>query len=113
MTQIDDTPGWLRAALGYIPQWLGHQMRVSGQPGCAIAVAYQGRIVLDCAFGHADLAEGIALTPRHRFRVASHSKSFAAACVLKLREQGRVKLDDTAGQYVAGLHPDVATATIA
>ena len=28
------------------------------------------------------------LTPRHRFRVASHSKSFTAAGIMKLREQG-------------------------
>jgi CubicO group peptidase (beta-lactamase class C family) len=112
MNQTSETPDWLTAALGYIPQWLGYQMRISGQPGCAVALAYQGRIVLDEAFGHADLAQGIALTPRHRFRVASHSKSFTTAAILKLREQGRVKLDDTAGQYVSGLHPDVATATI-
>jgi CubicO group peptidase (beta-lactamase class C family) len=113
MNQTAETPDWLTAALGYVPQWLGYQMRISSQPGCAIAIAYQGRIVLDAAFGHADLAQGTALTPRHRFRVASHSKSFTAAAILKLREQGRLKLDDMAGQYVSGLHPDVATATIA
>ena len=32
---------------------------------------------------------------------------------MKLREQGKLKLDDTAGQYVAGLHPAVARVTIA
>jgi CubicO group peptidase (beta-lactamase class C family) len=32
---------------------------------------------------------------------------------MKLREQGRLKLDDTAGQYVEGLHPDIATTTVA
>jgi CubicO group peptidase (beta-lactamase class C family) len=105
-------PAWLEAALAYIPQWLGHQMRVSEEPGCAIAVAWHGRIVLEAAFGHADQPAGVALTSRHRFRVASHSKSFTAAGILKLREQGRLRLDDTAGQYVTGLHPDVATATL-
>ena len=45
------------------------------------------------------------LSPRHRFRVASHSKSFTAAGILKLREQGRLGLDDPAGRYVKGLHP--------
>ena len=103
---------WLDAALAYISQWLGYQMRLSEQPGCAIAIAYKGVVVLDAAFGHADLATGEKLTPRHRFRVASHSKSFTAAGVMKLREQGRLKLDDAAGQYVKGLHPDVAAATI-
>ena len=106
-------PDWLAPALAYIPQWLDHQMRVSEQPGCQIAVAWKGEILLEAAFGHADLASGEALTPRHRFRVASHSKSFTAAAILKLREQGRLKLDERAGIYVNGLHPDIASATLA
>jgi len=70
---------WLKAALDYIPQWVEFQMRQHEQPGCVIAVAHKGRIVLEEAFGHADLVKGTPLTPRHRFRVASHSKSFTAA----------------------------------
>ncbi|MES2990280.1 MAG: serine hydrolase domain-containing protein [Pseudomonadota bacterium] len=104
---------WLAAALDYLPRWLEHQMRLTEQPGCALAVAYRGKLVLEAAFGHADLARGEALTPRHRFRVASHSKSFTAAGVLKLREQGRVRLDDPVGRFVDGLHPQVASATLA
>jgi len=106
-------PPWLAPALAYIPQWLGHQMRITEQPGCAIAIVYQGKVVLEAAFGHADLGKGEALTPRHRFRVASHSKSFTAAGIMKLHEQRRLKLDDAAGQYVEGLHPAIASATIA
>lgn len=109
---MTDLPAWLPPALAYAPQWLAYQMRLSEQPGCALAVAYRGRIVLEAAFGHADLAAGEALTPRHRFRVASHSKSFTAAAILKLREQGRLKLDDRAGEHVAGLHPAIASVTI-
>ena len=106
-------PAWLAPALAFIPQWLAFQMRAAEQPGCAIAVAWKGEIVLEAAFGHADLGAGELLTPRHRFRVASHSKSFTAAAILKLREQGRLRLDDTAGHYVQGLHPEIAAATIA
>lgn len=104
---------WLNAALDYIPNWLGFQMRQSEQPGCAIAIAQRGRIVLDRAFGHADLAKGEMLTPRHRFRVASHSKSFTASGIMTLREAGRLRLDDPVGQYVGGLHKAVARTTIA
>lgn len=103
---------WVTAALDYVPRWIEHQMRLWEQPGCAIAVAYRGKVVLERAFGHADLATGEALTPRHRFRVASHSKSFTAAGILKLREADRVRLDDPVGRYVADLHPAVAAATV-
>ena len=104
---------WLKAALGYIPQWLGHQMRLAEQPGAVLAIAHRGRLVFEQAFGQADITKDIALSPRHRFRVASHSKSFTAAGILKLREQGRLGLDDPAGRHVKGLHPAVAKATIA
>lgn len=104
---------WLSAALDYIPRWIEYQMRVTEQPGCVIAIAQRGTLVLEQAFGHADLARGTALTPRHRFRVASHSKSFTAAGVLKLREQGRLRLDDPVGRHVGGLHPRIASATLA
>ncbi len=87
-------------------------MRVSEQPGCSLAIAHRGQVVLDRAFGSADLAAGIGLTPLHRFRVASHSKSFTAAGILRLREQGRLNLDDRIGRYVTGLHPDVADASL-
>jgi hypothetical protein len=38
-------PPWLPPAVSYIPQWLDYQMRVTEQPGCAVAVAYRGQIV--------------------------------------------------------------------
>jgi CubicO group peptidase (beta-lactamase class C family) len=104
---------WLGAALGYIPRWLEFQMRQSELPGCSIAIALRGRVLLEQAFGHADLSRGVPLTPRHRFRVASHSKSFTAAGIMRLREQRKLKLDDTAGRFIRDLHPKVSRATIA
>jgi CubicO group peptidase (beta-lactamase class C family) len=104
---------WLEPALDYIPRWLEYQMRDTAQPGCVIAIVHDGGVVLEQAFGYADLVGGVPLTPRHRFRVASHSKSFTAAGVMKLREEGKLGLDDRVGRYVEGLHPAVAEATIA
>src|SRR6267154_1070049 len=103
---------WLEAALDYIPSWLEFQLRLSRQPGCVVAVAHHGEITLERAFGYADCLSGEALTPRHRFRVASLSKSLTAAGIMKLREQGRLRLDDGVGRYLAGLHPIIAQATI-
>jgi len=103
----------LQAALEYVPQYLDFQMRSSQQPGCQVAIAHKGRIVFERAYGFANAITGSELTPRHRFRVASHSKSFTAAGIMKLREAGKVKLDDRAGEYVEGLHGEVARATIA
>jgi CubicO group peptidase (beta-lactamase class C family) len=103
---------WLKPALDYIPQWLEYQMRVSEQPGCVIAIVHQDRVVLEQAFGYADIVNDTPLTPRHRFRVGSHSKSFSAAGIMKLREVGRLGLDDRIGRHVDGLHPALAEATV-
>ena len=66
---------WLRAALDYVPRWIDFQVQHVDQPGCSIAIAHKGEVVLEEAFGTADLSTGEALTSRHRFRVASHSKT--------------------------------------
>src|SRR6516162_2819685 len=102
---------WLKAAIDYIPRWLGYQMRQSELPGCVVALAHKDDIVLEQAFGSANLRRGTKLTPRHRFRVASHSKSFTAAGILKLREAGKLRLDDPVGEHVDGLHATVARTT--
>src|ERR1700722_16086581 len=104
---------WLQSATGYIRDWIEFQLRASEQPGCIVAIAHRGKVVTEYAFGHANLVTGEKLTPRHRFRIASHSKSFTAAGIMKLREQGQLRLDDPVGQYVKGLHPQVSEATFA
>jgi hypothetical protein len=78
---------WLGAALEHVPRWIEHQMRLTEQPGCALAVASKGKVVLEAAYGHANLVRCVPLTSRHRFRVASHSKTFTAAGVLKLCDE--------------------------
>ena len=66
----------------------------------------------ELALGAADMRNNRRLTPRHRLRIASHSKTFTAAGVMLLREQGQVGLDDPIGRYVDGLHKDLARARI-
>src|ERR1700747_619687 len=98
---------WLKPALDYIPQWLEYQMRDAEQPGCGIAVVNKAQIVFERAFRFPDLRVPVPLTPRHRFRAASHSKSFTAAGIMKLREEGRLGLDDRSRQHRADVHPDI------
>lgn len=104
---------WLPPAMSYMRHWIEFQVRASQRPGCIVAIAHRGKIVAEYAFGHANLATGEKLTPRHRFRVASHSKSFTATAIMKLRESRKLRLDDPIGQYVKGLHPQVAETTVA
>src|ERR1700758_5602756 len=103
---------WLRSAIDYIGSWIEFQLTTIQQPGVIVAFAHRGQVVAEHAFGLANLDTGEKLTPRHRFRIASHSKSFTSAGIMKLREQRKIRLDDPVGQYVGGLHPRVAETTI-
>lgn len=65
-------------------------------PGLAVAVVRDGRLIFSRGYGVADPATGAPLEPRARFRVASLSKPLTAAAVLRLVDQGRLRLDTPA-----------------
>lgn len=65
-------------------------------PGVAVAVVRDGRLIFSRGYGVADPATGTPLDPRALFRVASLSKPITAAAVLRLVDQGRLRLDTPA-----------------
>ncbi len=103
---------WLENAIRYTDEWIDFQMRLTRQPGCVLAFSRKGRLLFEKAYGQADIARRERMTPRHRFRVASHSKSFTATAILRLKEEARLRLDDPVGSHVEGLHPSVARVTL-
>jgi D-alanyl-D-alanine carboxypeptidase len=103
---------WLPAALDYLDQWMPYQIERYRQPGCSMAVVRSGKLLAQRSFGVADLRSKKALTPKHYFRIASHSKSFTATGVMLLRERGKLSLDDAVGRYVKGLDKSLAKARI-
>jgi CubicO group peptidase (beta-lactamase class C family) len=104
---------WLPPALAAAGRWLEYQQRASRLPGLQFAVAHHGQKVADTALGSRSRLSGEPLTPDTRLRVASHSKTFTAVGIMRLLEFGRLRLDDKAGAYLAGLHAENAEATIA
>jgi N-acyl-D-amino-acid deacylase len=63
-------------------------------PGAALAVSYHGRLVYARGFGFADLEKQEPVQPVSLFRIASLSKPFTSAAVMRLVQQGKLKLDD-------------------
>jgi D-alanyl-D-alanine carboxypeptidase len=102
---------WLHPALAAAEQWLDYQHRAGDWPGLQFAVAGRGRKQADVSFGLRSLSSGERLTPDTRFRVASHSKTFTAAGIMRLVESERLRLDDKVGHFVGGLHAETAEAT--
>lgn len=75
-----------------------------GIPGGALAVTKDDRLVYARGFGYADLARGLPVSPDAIFRVASVSKAVTATAILKLVEDGKLRLDDR----VFAMFPDLA-----
>lgn len=68
-------------------------MKAYDVPGLGIAFARDGRVVYDEAFGLADRETRTALTPAHRFRIASISKPITSVAIFRLIEAGKLALD--------------------
>lgn len=71
-------------------------------PGAAVLVARGDQVLFRGAVGRSDIAAGTALSPDQLFRIGSVTKQFAAAGLLKLVEDGKVKLDDPLSKFVPG-----------
>jgi len=63
-------------------------------PGASLAVAKDGRLLLAKGYGYADKDKQEGMTPQILFRMGSINKTLTAVMVLKLMENGKLKLDD-------------------
>src|SRR5204863_10009047 len=75
---------------------------VAGGLTGAVAVAAGPGFRWEGASGVADVKTGEALTQEHRFRIASVTKTFVAALVLQLVEEGVLELDGETGPLAEG-----------
>ncbi len=67
--------------------------------GCVL-VARGDAVLLNAGYGMADAASGLPNAPGTRFRIGSMSKSFTAAGVLRLHEEGRLSIDEPLSRYL-------------
>ncbi len=72
-------------------------------PGMAYGIVVDGKLLKAGATGYTDLAKKTLATPASLFRIASMTKSLTAMAILKLRDEGKLRLDDPAEQYVPQL----------
>lgn len=72
-------------------------------PGMIFGVVKDGRLAYVKAEGVQDLVQKRHVTPDTLFRIASMTKAFTALSILKLRDEGKLALDDPADRYVPEL----------
>lgn len=93
----------LEHSLEFIKSWLAFRYDRDEIPGFVVAVAYKGEVLMNEAYGYADLEKKTKLTPQHIFRIASHSKTFTATALMQLVEKGELRLDGYAIDYLPWL----------
>jgi CubicO group peptidase (beta-lactamase class C family) len=77
-----------------------------------VLVEREGTAVFLEAYGYADRRGKIRNTPATRFELASLTKPFTAAAILKLQEQSKLRTSDRIDRYIGPLKPPKNLATI-
>jgi len=74
-------------------------------PGAILGVIIDGELVWVKAAGVRETANNAPVTPETVFRIASMTKSFTAMSILKLRDEGKLSLEDPVSRYI----PEIAS----
>jgi CubicO group peptidase (beta-lactamase class C family) len=86
-------------------------------PGYSFGIVLDGKLVYTTSGGYTNLGTKTPTTTASMFRIASMSKSFTAMAIVKLRDEGKLHLDDAVSKYIPelknqGLTSDAAPITI-
>jgi len=90
----------LEAAFPEIERIFEKFYQQKGIPGMVFGVVIDGELALVKGFGVRDRKTKDAVTPDTAFRIASMTKSFTVLAILKLRDEGKLSLDDLASKWI-------------
>lgn len=74
-------------------------------PGIAYGIVVDNELIIASATGLLDVAKNTPAETTSAFRIASMTKSFTAMAIMKLRDEGKLALNDPVAKYV----PEMAT----
>jgi CubicO group peptidase (beta-lactamase class C family) len=83
-----------------------------GMPGASVLVMRGDSILVQKAFGLADVDSAVRATPETNYRLASVSKQFTAMSILMLVADGKLAVTDLASKYLPELPPHASTITV-
>ena len=92
----------LLAALPAVEKAVAEAVAKQKFPGAAFGVVLDGELVFAKGWGVRETAGG-AVDADTVFRIASMTKSFTALAILKLRDEGKLSLDDAAAKWIPEL----------
>ncbi len=78
----------------------------------AFLIARNDSILLHEGYGDADREQGVPVTAETVFDIGSITKQFTAAGILKLEEQGRLRVEDSIGRFLPNVPQDKQAITL-
>jgi CubicO group peptidase (beta-lactamase class C family) len=73
-------------------------------PSIAYAIIADGKLIHSGSYGEANIREKQTASAKTLYRIASMTKSFTAMAILKLRDEGKLSLQDPAAKYIPSLN---------
>lgn len=99
----------IQALFPQIDEMYREHAEKNGYPGYAYGVVLDGKLIYTGSGGCIDFDRKISATSQSIFRIASMTKSFTAMAILKLRDEGKLRLDDPIDFYISELQRDHLT----
>ena len=90
----------IRSTKSLVDRLFTEHARKSHFPGFVYGVIADGQLVYSGGAGFSDVEKKMVASTTTVFRIASMSKSFTALAILKLRDEGKLRLDDAASLYI-------------
>jgi len=85
-----------------VDRFLRDQLARAHVPGAAVAVVRAGKLEKLAVYGVADLEHGTPVTPASAFQIASVTKLLTGVLLMRLVEQGKLRLDDAVSRHLDG-----------
>lgn len=90
----------IEAAFPVVDKIFSNYARQNHFPGFVYGLIADGKLIHTGNIGYSNISQKISADSKSAYRIASMTKSFTAMAILKLRDEGKLKLDDPVYLYI-------------
>jgi len=80
--------------------WVESRIEYKHWPGLIVGIVYDQELIWKETYGYADVENKTLLDETSLFPIASNSKMFTAIAIMKLRDEGKLNIDDSIEKYL-------------
>lgn len=97
---------------GELEKTVRAELQAENAVGAGVAIIKNDRVIFAKGFGAANVETNAPITPDTIFQIGSITKTFTAAMVLSMSQEGKLKLDVPIGDYAKNLSPKLSRMTL-